>query len=339
MPLQDYTTYIEVDPNNRITVATNKIDWAGLDRTDDAHVYKDLGVAFFNGDFVHDFHFQVDARQAGTLMNVWALDNEIGSFIDVGIDDSFSVALSFPSTNFDINLLEYDVSTQYSDFFRVAYFNGINYYLTMERDESIGTFGTLFCFVYSDSARTVLVDTMSIALHGSKKDWQYIYGVQAWNTTTSLTSTGFVEDLDLNLAVNTTTVGIVTAVDSGNHDIDVSMPYTNDDNNDSTYTIDYKLSADSVYTNHVTGASNTPSPYIDTITGLIGAETYDVKCTYIDPDGVTGTNPQTISDIAIEALPNKVIPKIVKNGFEYKVVKSNHIQKIVKRTAIDKVVK
>jgi len=139
--------------------------------------------------------------------------------------------------------------------------------------------------------------------------------------------------------INTLTVGVATAIDGGSQDINVSMPYTDDDNTNSTYTIDYKLSSDISYINHVTAAGNTPSPYIDAITGLIGAETYDVRCTYIDPDGVTGANPQTITDIAVEALPNKIISKVVKNGFEYKVVRSNRVQKIIKRISIDKIVK
>jgi hypothetical protein len=100
-------------------------------------------------------------------------------------------------------------------------------------------------------------------------------------------------------AVNTTTVGVATAVASGTTTIDISMPYTDDDNADSTYTVDYKLSEDTSYTNWVTGAANTPSPYTNTITGLLNGRTYDVRMTYIDPDGVTGTNPQTVTDILL----------------------------------------
>lgn len=99
-----------------------------------------------------------------------------------------------------------------------------------------------------------------------------------------------------------TTVGDATAVDGGNHNILVSMPYTDDPNNNSTYTIDYKLSSDEDWINWITDAANTPSPYLDTITGILGGKTYDVRVTYNDVDGVIGTNPQIISGIPVAAL-------------------------------------
>ena len=98
-------------------------------------------------------------------------------------------------------------------------------------------------------------------------------------------------------ALNTTTAGTATATASGLTSIAVSMPYTDDANGDNTYTVDYKLSSDSSWTNWVTGAAHVASPYATTITGLTAATSYDVRVTYNDADGVTGTNPQTISGV------------------------------------------
>jgi hypothetical protein len=144
---------------------------------------------------------------------------------------------------------------------------------------------------------------------------------------------------EISFAVDTTTVGVATAVDNGTQGIDVSMPYTDDDNNDSTYTIDYKESSDSTWINHVTNASNTPSPYTDTITGLRGAVEYDVRCTYNDPDGVTGTNPQIISNVLVRAIPRARVSKYVRQDKTYKIVRNDSKYKIVKRTTTQKVVK
>jgi hypothetical protein len=104
----------------------------------------------------------------------------------------------------------------------------------------------------------------------------------------SLTATG---------ASNTTTAGAATATATGLTLIAVSMPYTGDANGNNTYTVDYKLSSDSSWTNWVTGAAHVASPYATTITGLTPATSYDVRVTYNDADGVTGTNPQTISGV------------------------------------------
>jgi hypothetical protein len=52
----------------------------------------------------------------------------------------------------------------------------------------------------------------------------------------------------------------------------------------------------------VTAAAHTASPYATTITGLAGSSSYDVRITYNDADGVTGTNPQTITPVTTAAV-------------------------------------
>jgi hypothetical protein len=91
-----------------------------------------------------------------------------------------------------------------------------------------------------------------------------------------------------------TVVGSATAVIADATSIDISMPYTNDVNGDNTYTIDYKLSSDVNWTNWVTDAPHSASPYTDTITGLTTGETYDVRMTYNDVDGVFGSAEQLV---------------------------------------------
>ncbi|HNB88026.1 MAG TPA: hypothetical protein PLL38_15395, partial [Anaerolineales bacterium] len=102
---------------------------------------------------------------------------------------------------------------------------------------------------------------------------------------------------------NSTTVGSATAVAASSTTINVSMPYTDDGNLNNTYTVDYKLSSAVGWTNWVTNAAHIASPYTTTITGLLPASDYDVRVTYNDADGVTGTNPQTISNITLPATP------------------------------------
>ncbi|MBK9604042.1 MAG: S-layer homology domain-containing protein [Anaerolineales bacterium] len=102
---------------------------------------------------------------------------------------------------------------------------------------------------------------------------------------------------------NTTTVGTATAIAASSTTINVSMPYTDDGNLNNTYTVDYKLSSAGGWTNWITNAAHTSSPYATTITGLLPSSDYDVRVTYNDADGVTGTNPQTISNITTPAIP------------------------------------
>ena len=48
MAVEDFTTYTEVDPNSRITVSSTKVTWASVQRDEDAYVYKDKGVNYFD---------------------------------------------------------------------------------------------------------------------------------------------------------------------------------------------------------------------------------------------------------------------------------------------------
>jgi hypothetical protein len=99
-----------------------------------------------------------------------------------------------------------------------------------------------------------------------------------------------------------TTVGSATAVKAagGVTSIDISMPYTGDENGDNTYTVEYKLSSSGTWLDWGTNPkAHSASPYTDTITGLTAGETYDVQLTYTDADDVYGTNPQVVTGIEL----------------------------------------
>ncbi len=102
--------------------------------------------------------------------------------------------------------------------------------------------------------------------------------------------------------ITATTAGSATATASGATNINVSMPYTNDDDADNTYTVEYCLtsancSVSGSWITWISGAAHTASPYATTILGLTSGTSYDVRVTYIDADGVTGTNPQIITAV------------------------------------------
>ncbi len=68
--------------------------------------------------------------------------------------------------------------------------------------------------------------------------------------------------------------------------VKVKMPYYNDTNRTSQYTVEYKLTSNPSYSSWVTSAPTVTSPYTTTITGLTTTR-YDVRVTYLDPtDGV-----------------------------------------------------
>jgi len=95
----------------------------------------------------------------------------------------------------------------------------------------------------------------------------------------------------------TTTAGTAMASAAGQSGITVTMPYTDDGNANNTYTVEYKFSFGSTWVAWVSNAAHVVSPYTTTITGLTPATSYDIRVTYNDADGLTGTNPQTITGV------------------------------------------
>ena len=94
-----------------------------------------------------------------------------------------------------------------------------------------------------------------------------------------------------------TTAGTATAVAATDTTIDISMPYSGDGNANNSYTVEYKLSS----IQHLAGLGRqSEAPYRQSVyrhhhRGLTPGAGYDVRLTYNDADGVSGTNPQTIS--------------------------------------------
>ncbi len=109
-------------------------------------------------------------------------------------------------------------------------------------------------------------------------------------------------------ASDSTVAGVASAAVASNTSIDVTMPYTGDGNLNNSYTVDYKLASEpTVWSNWVTDAARVPSIYTTSITGLTAGETYDVRMTYNDINGVTGNNPQTIFGIVLPGTGKAVL--------------------------------
>jgi hypothetical protein len=122
-----------------------------------------------------------------------------------------------------------------------------------------------------------------------------------YNDTDGVNGTAEQIVTDITLANNATTAGTATAVAASSSTIDFSMPYTGDENTNNNYTVEYCVTSSCSYVFFANPAANTVSPYSDTIGGLTAGETYNVRMTYNDTDGVNGTAEQTVTDITLPA--------------------------------------
>ena len=205
MSFEDFTTYVEVDPNAHISVATNVITFTGLARNESAYVYKDAGVDHFNGDFTHLIDAIYTSVTGTDVLGNWALGNDIGELFllhSAGKNALIVFRSEASGVNANDYLRENDGGTLYTSSY-VDTLSPQNRYYKIKRDENVGTYGTIYLYIYSDAARTNLLSTLSIALHTSKKDYRYIYAVQSYNDGKAGAGTGRNENLDLQEAAGT----------------------------------------------------------------------------------------------------------------------------------------
>ena len=218
MATENLTTYVEVDPNSRFSVTQTRVTISGLLGSDSDHyVYKDFGVDYFSGDFTIDLTIRISSTAAVSGGILWCLANVIDSWMDLRNANESALAIelargSDPPTN-QLNIREADSGTVYTG---ATYNISVNttYYLTVKRDEGIGTYGTIYLYIYSDAARTSLITSSSIALHTSKKDFRYHYAImsQKYSGWTGAIS-GYVEDFEItNASVPAVTTQAVTAI-------------------------------------------------------------------------------------------------------------------------------
>lgn len=201
MAVVDFTTFTETDASARLTVTSTKITVTALQDSETARVVKDMGAAHFSGDYEHLVTVYCSNATVTGLPNVvWGVSNISNGNIaggGMGSDANWLRMYEETSTSASLFLQENDGGSGYTDANTTLSLN-TPYYLKVKRDEAVGSFGTLYCYIYSDSGRTTLVDTLTVTLHTSKKDYQYLYGHAGWQHEDGAYSwTGYIENLDL----------------------------------------------------------------------------------------------------------------------------------------------
>ena len=76
--------------------------------------------------------------------------------------------------------------------------NNTNYYVKIQRNSSVGTYGTLYAYIFSSSAYrtagTPVLATLSVTLHNDNT-WEYLYAASTWNGSYTGTTSGNVNNL------------------------------------------------------------------------------------------------------------------------------------------------
>jgi hypothetical protein len=213
MATENFIGYTETDPDTVITVAASKVSWVQLERNSDAYVYDDKGAAHFGGDFDHKLDVQITTGIAdGGAGGFWALTNSVNDWAGLVTASADGLRVYWyrgAGPVYYIGLTELDAGTEYEDSWNGASLD-TTYYLRIKRDESVGTYGTIYCGIYSTSGLRNAgdgtdgdVDNLAVTLHTSKKDFRYVFAVMSSNTgDNDKESDGFSENLDLQEATD-----------------------------------------------------------------------------------------------------------------------------------------
>jgi hypothetical protein len=199
MAIEDFSAYTEVDPGDDIVKTETRITWTNLPRNLTSLVYDDKGVDHFDGNFTHLITVCLTATDIWGFTVCWMLANEVNDYqsIDDGGGDLLAVSLNESSGGTDYRIFLRDVC---AGALSHDNWNGVvlntPYYLKIKRDESVGEFGTLYCYIYSDRERTDLLATLTVPLD-EKEDYRYVYGCSSNRNGTAFCQTAYSENLDL----------------------------------------------------------------------------------------------------------------------------------------------
>ena len=204
MSYEDFTTYTENDPNGLLTVTPNSI--ISIDNTvsSDNLVYKDMGVAFFTGDYTHQFEVTINSGSPGSEANVM-LANAIGDTFSLADQDLFGY---FEQTGDEFFFGGRRGGGYSLDFSSSSITFTTKYYITMQR------IGTLYlAYIRTGSHTGPLFDTLTVTMPATA--WRYVYGFAS--TDTRNLSASIIENLDLNL-VAAVTVPASVSLQGGAHE-------------------------------------------------------------------------------------------------------------------------
>lgn len=203
---QSANQYTEQDAPGRVTITDyDTVTVANLDQDEEVWLYEDKGAAAFDGDF--EFHVDLKCtanNSTGDYCCCWMLSNSV----DDGSGSATIIDLDAAGEDFLYVMWKTSAG---SDYIQVGECNGgsvtqsdsdavtigTQYYLKIVRDESVGTYGTLYCYIYTDSDHSTLFDTVSVTLT-ENQDFRYLFWMNNYeNGGNSAAWDGVISNLEI----------------------------------------------------------------------------------------------------------------------------------------------
>lgn len=186
---EDFTTYTEVEPDDRIQKTTNHID-IHTERNEDSYLYKDYGVNHFT-DFTHDVNFYINSVGIGQrpIVLVWLLSNDLDDYYGLITNSKTAIGVRFYSRTdanyYRILLTESYGGTEYWNLFEDSPDeDGYDtwFYLKIMKSAT-----SLKCGIYSTAelrdagdATDGDIGNLSLTLQADH-NFRYVFGCNTWN--------------------------------------------------------------------------------------------------------------------------------------------------------------
>lgn len=202
MANEDLTTYTEVDSAGDITVTPDTVAMDTMRNNAVSWVVDDKGADHFAGALAFEHLFDLDLTAGdGATMTAGVLANIEGTRQDIidASEDSIGTQNAIAPPNVALKLEELDGGSSHVDSKTIIV---AHYWFRFSYNPLVGSFGTITLLIYSDSDRTVLVDTQSVTLHSSVKSYRYNHAIQSIDVASSLNLTGTFNNYDLQEAID-----------------------------------------------------------------------------------------------------------------------------------------
>jgi hypothetical protein len=173
---EDFTTWNEVDGSGDITVAPSKVDsdLANWRNVGNNHVWKDYGEGYFGSAFTHNIEVYIDSTEDNTkgvraVLLMYIEGNYHGSLVSMTSGSVLYAYLRWDDTLNEVGIgmqERLDTVGKDGDTMSGLSFDTL-YYCTWDRNA-----GTVTFTIYSDSGRTVVVDTLTMSIETSTDSYR-----------------------------------------------------------------------------------------------------------------------------------------------------------------------
>lgn len=197
---EDLSTYSEVDPNSHISATSSRMTGTNINRNETAYAYYDKGADYFDALDI-DFDIKATNLDSNDILGVFGISNTLNHTGAFGKSD-IRIAYYKPSSGSTGLYLTANTSDNMTISLDTIY------YCTLER--SAGS-ANVSLKVYSDAARTTLLDTLAVTLETASTKHRYIFGISSQYTNNNYAASGYVENVVINAVGGQSVIPIMMA--------------------------------------------------------------------------------------------------------------------------------